>query len=98
MYKMLATAATIGVLVIFGMQNSDHVPVSLVIGPPIQIRLIFLLLIAAGCGFLVAYFPSTIRALKLKKEIAKLSALAETGGTEIAQTPSLLRKRERRSA
>jgi len=67
MYKILLTASAIGALVIFGMQNSDHVPVSVIIGQPIKIRLIFLLLIAASCGFLAAYFPSIISKTKLKK-------------------------------
>ena len=97
MYKMILTAATIGILVIFGMQNSDHVPVSLIIGPPIKIRLIFLLLIAASCGFLVAYFTSMVRGMKLKKEIGKLGARGGMGGTEIAHLQAT-RKKERRSA
>jgi uncharacterized integral membrane protein len=74
MQILLTVAATV-VLVLFGVQNSDHVTVSLIVGRPTQIRLIFLLLIAACTGFLFSYIRGLSREIQLKKEIRRLACL-----------------------
>ena len=65
-------------LVLFGMQNSDHVPVSLIVGSPVKVRLVFLLAVAAAGGFLLAYFQSLGREIRLKKENRKLAGLCQS--------------------
>jgi uncharacterized integral membrane protein len=67
MVKIIFTVAMLAVVVVFGLQNSDHVSVSLVIGAPVQIRLVFLLLITAGLGYLLAYIHGIKREIALKK-------------------------------
>ena len=78
MHKILITIAVTGLLVLFGMQNSDHVPVSLIFGSPTKVRLVFLLAIAAVFGFLVSYIRGLAREIQLKKEIRRLDGLCQT--------------------
>ena len=83
---MLATA----MLVLFGFQNSDHVAVTLLMGPPTQIRLIFLLLITAAAGYLVSYIRAVSREIKLKREIRKLLAFRSE---QLARLPANIQAR-----
>ncbi len=78
MHKILITMVVTGLLVLFGMQNSDHVPVSLILGSPVQVRLVFLLAVAASCGFLFSYIQGLGREIKLKREIRKLAGLYQS--------------------
>jgi uncharacterized integral membrane protein len=78
MHKILLTAAATVLLVLFGMQNSDHVPVSFIFGGPSKVRLIFLLVLAAAFGFVVAYLIGLNRELKLKRQIRKLADLSRS--------------------
>jgi uncharacterized integral membrane protein len=75
MHKILITLAGMAVLLVFGMQNSDHVVVSFVVGGPVRVRLIFLLLIAAASGFLAAYIHGLGREIKLKRQIHSLAVV-----------------------
>lgn len=72
MHKIVMTASATLFLVLFGMENSQHVPISLIIGSPTQVRLIFLLAIAAAAGFLVAYIRGLFREIRFKKEIRRM--------------------------
>ncbi len=67
-------------LVLFGLQNSDHVPVSLIVGAPAKIRLIFMLLIAATVGFLASYIRGLVREMRLRKVIRTLSEQSDRTG------------------
>ena len=78
MYKILITIAMTGLLVLFGIQNSDHVPMSLILGSPVKIRLVFLLAVAASCGFLFSHIQGLGREVKLKREIRKLTGLYQS--------------------
>ena len=71
---MLATAA----LVLFGIQNSDHVAVSFVVGGPKQVRLIFVLLIAGTAGFVLSYIFTLNREIRFKKEVRRLIEARQT--------------------
>ena len=82
--QMLLTIAVTVVLVLFGVQNSDHVTVSLIVGQPTQIRLIFLLLIAGTAGFLFSYIRGLSREVQLKKEIRRLISLNEASEAQLA--------------
>jgi len=75
MYRFLLTAGITTLLVLFGMQNFDHVMVSFIIGGPKSVRLCFLLCVAAGCGFLVSYVQGLMKELRLKKEIRRLLSM-----------------------
>lgn len=75
MHKILITIAVTGLLVLFGMQNSEHVPLSLIVGSPTKVRLVFLLAVAATAGFMVSYIRSLNREIQLKREIRRLSAM-----------------------
>lgn len=87
MYKILITMVMTGLVVLFGMQNFDHVPVSFIVGSPIKVRLVFLLAMAAACGFLFSYIQGLSREIRLKREIRKLadkfqSSLAKRSSSE----------------
>lgn len=75
MYRILLTIVATSLLVVFGMQNSDHVPVSLIFGSPIQIRLMFLLSLAAIAGFLVSHILGLSKEIQLKKQIRRLQVI-----------------------
>lgn len=72
MVKILFTAFATLFLILFGVQNSDHVPISFIIGSPTNIRLVFLLASAAAGGFLISYIRGLSREITLKKEIRRL--------------------------
>ena len=82
--QILMTVAATVVLVLFGVQNSDHVTVSLIVGRPTEIRLIFLLLIAASSGFLLCYVRGLNREIQFKKEIRRLMALNSVTKAQLA--------------
>jgi uncharacterized integral membrane protein len=65
---MVATAG----LVVFGAQNWENVPVHLIFGPPTRIRVIFLILISAGVGYVVALLRRMRHEVKLRAEIRTL--------------------------
>ena len=50
MRRLIVLIVLTAAVVAFGMANGHHVPVSLVVGEPIQVRQIFLLLSAAAAG------------------------------------------------
>ena len=83
--QVLFTIGIIGILVVFGLQNSEHVPISFVIGSPTKVRLVFLLLTSAAIGFLLSHIRSLSREIRLKK---KIRALAAIKGAALAQLPA----------
>ena len=86
MYKILITAAVTVVLVVFGTQNSDHVPVSFIVGAPTKVRLIFLLALAASCGFLISYVRGLAKEIQMKKELRRLNATHSSTVASLAAT------------
>ena len=85
MQILLTVVATL-VFVIFAIQNSDHVPVNFIVGEPTQIRLIFLILIAATAGFLFSYIRGLAREIQLKKEIRRILALNDANEARLANS------------
>ncbi|HEY3358742.1 MAG TPA: LapA family protein [Polyangia bacterium] len=67
-FVMAATAA----MVVFGAQNWDNVPIQLIFGPPAKVRLVFLLLMAAGAGYVAALVRGFTRELRLRGEVRQL--------------------------
>ncbi len=78
MLKVLLVMFATALLVLFGIQNSDHVAVSFVVGGPRQVRLVFLLLIAGIAGFVPTYIFSLNREIRLKKEVRHLIESRQT--------------------
>ena len=72
----LAVLLTI-VIVVFSISNSHHVDLSLALGDPIQVRLIFLLLSAFIIGMAVPVFYRLIRRLDRDKLIKRESELQQ---------------------
>jgi uncharacterized integral membrane protein len=70
--RILAVMAATAAMVVFGAQNWDNVPVQLIFGPPTRVRLVFLLLIAAGAGYVLAALRSFGRELRLRGELRQL--------------------------
>ncbi len=68
----LAAAATV-----FGVQNWDNVPLYLFFGPPTHLRLVFVIAIAAGGGYLFATLRTGKNELRLKKDNHKLKLALE---------------------
>jgi uncharacterized integral membrane protein len=62
-------------MVVFGAQNWDHVPISLLFGAPTRIRLVFLLAIAVGAGYVTAVLRSAGREVRLRRELRELRRL-----------------------
>ena len=56
MYKTITTIILTGLAVLFGMQNFNHVPISIFWGKAINIRLIFVIAIAGVAGYLIRHF------------------------------------------
>ena len=83
MHKILGTIAGSGVLILFGLQNSDHVPVSLIFGSPTKVRLIFLLSVAAVFGFIISYIRGLRREIELKKQIRQLTDVYQDAATKL---------------
>lgn len=77
MHKLVVVAGATLFLVLFGMENSEHVPISFIIGNPANVRLVFLLCIAAACGFLFAYVRGLTREIRLKRQIRKLVGMSK---------------------
>ena len=63
---LLAVAVTVAV-VIFVMMNMHHVTLSFIVGPPVKIRLIFLLLSTYVVGILTAAFATMIWRVRLDR-------------------------------
>ncbi|MFC1596779.1 hypothetical protein ACFL5Q_02425 [Planctomycetota bacterium] len=70
----LAVFVTIAI-VVFAMSNSHHVNLSCMVGPGVQVRLIFLLLIAFLSGIAVPIFYGLIRRLEREKQLRRENEL-----------------------
>lgn len=72
----LAVLITI-VIVVFSIANSHHVPLSLVVGKPVEIRLIFLLMCTFFTGMVVPIFHRLIQHAKHNKKIKREKELQQ---------------------
>ena len=73
---ILAVLATI-VIVVFAISNSHHVDLSLAVGKPVEIRLIFLLLSAFIVGMAVSVFYRLFRRLDQHKLMKRENELQQ---------------------
>ncbi len=72
MPRILTVMVVTAGLVVFGAQNWDNVPVHLIFGPPTHIRLVFLILIAVGVGYVAGVVRSIRREVRLRGEVKQL--------------------------
>ncbi|GFK92297.1 magnetosome protein MamL [Fundidesulfovibrio magnetotacticus] len=64
---MTVLATVLGVL--FTLNNFDHVQVHLLMGKAVEIRVIFLIFISFGLGFIVRHFIGISREEELKRRL-----------------------------
>jgi uncharacterized integral membrane protein len=76
---ILAVAVTIAI-VVFAMANMHFVVLSLVVGPPVQIRLVFLLMSCFLAGVISFWFFLMVRKLRMRRRSAKTPAAREKSG------------------
>lgn len=72
MYKIFVTIILTIIVILFSLQNSDHVPISIFWGKTISIRLIFVIAISITFGYLVRHFVALEAEAKLRKQIRYL--------------------------
>ena len=64
--------------VLFSIQNFDHVPVYIISGKAVNIRLIFVIAISGVVGYLIRHFYGIAREERLKKQIQHLLRIKNT--------------------
>ena len=69
MFKIISTVILTALVVLFAVQNFDHVPVYVFWGKALNIRLIFVVAIAGVGGYLVRLFIGLGREDKLKRQL-----------------------------
>jgi uncharacterized integral membrane protein len=72
MLRLIKALVVAGLLGVFGYQNWDDVTVLFFLGPPTRVRLIFLLAIAAGVGYVVALITNARHEVRLMRENRQL--------------------------
>ncbi len=72
MFKTVTTIILTVIVVLFSIQNFDHVSVDLFFGKPINIRLIFVIAISGTVGYLTRHFIGIDREEKLKRQVRLL--------------------------
>ena len=70
--KIILTIILTTVVVLFSIQNFDHVPLNFFAGKAIQIRLIFVISIAGIAGYLLRYLIGIQREEEIKKKYRML--------------------------
>ena len=76
---ILAVVVTIAV-VVFAMANMHFVVLSLVVGPPVQIRLVFLLMSCFLAGVISFWFFLMVRKIRSRQRFGKASEAREKPG------------------
>jgi|GEM_PF-3340244 uncharacterized integral membrane protein len=83
MLRLVLTVVGTIALVTFAMSNSHHVGLSVVLGAPVRIRLVFLLLVTFFVGMSIPLFYSTVkhmRASQRRKRAKKMAAKRSQAG------------------
>jgi len=69
MMRTIFTVLVTVVAVLFTLNNFDHVPVHILLGKEVQIRLIFVILISGLIGYLIRHFIGVSREEELKRRL-----------------------------
>jgi len=72
MLKTIITVILTVLAVLFSTQNFDHVPVYFFWGEALNIRLVFVIAISGGIGYLIRHFIGIVREDKLKRKLYHL--------------------------
>nr|ASQ41187.1 magnetosome protein MamL [Candidatus Magnetananas rongchenensis] len=72
MFKTFTTITITVIVVLFAMQNFDHVPVYFFWGKSINIRLIFIIAISGVVGYLIRHFIGISREERLKRQLHQI--------------------------
>ncbi len=80
MLKTITTIILTIIGVLFGMQNFDHVPVYIIWGKAIHIRLIFVIAISGVAGYLIRHFIGMAREDALRRRYMATKANAANKG------------------
>ncbi len=75
MIKLALVVLLTFVIVAFGIANSHHIPVSFVLGAPVEIRLVFLILCTFFLGTAVPLFHQLIKDLRHDKKAKQAEEL-----------------------
>lgn len=67
MFRLVVAVALTIIFVAFIMMNTHHVGLSMVVGEPVKIRLIFLLLAAFALGMMSASFYAMVRQVRRRR-------------------------------
>ena len=78
MFKTIITIIVTVIGVLFSIQNFDHVPLYIISGKAVNIRLIFVIAIAGVVGYLIRHFYGIAREERLKKQIQHLFRIKNT--------------------
>ncbi len=69
MLRTIITIIVTTIVVLFSLQNFDHVPIYFFWGKPVSIRLVFVIAIAGVLGYMIRLFTSINREEQLKKQM-----------------------------
>ena len=79
MFKTITTIILTVIIVLFAMQNFDHVPVYIFSGKAINIRLIFVIAVAGVLGYLVRHIVGIGIEERLKRQIQIMKRVKDNG-------------------
>ncbi len=70
--KILITILTTTIVVLFALQNFEHVPIYFFNAKPVQIRLFFIIIFSGVIGWLIRFITGVQREENLKKRFKML--------------------------
>jgi len=70
--KIIVTIIITAIVVLFSMQNFAHVPIYYFGGKPINIRLIFVIVISMAFGYFIRYITGISKEEELKRKCREL--------------------------
>ncbi len=70
--KIILTIIMTAIIVLFAIQNFDHVPVYYFSGKPVHIRLIFVMAICCTAGYLVRYIIGINKEESVKRKYRRI--------------------------
>ncbi|MBF0228359.1 MAG: hypothetical protein HQK63_02005 [Desulfamplus sp.] len=72
MFKTIMTIIVTILVVLFSIENFEHVPVSFIAGKPVNMRLIFVITISGIIGYLIRHFSAIATEDRLKRQLQHL--------------------------
>ncbi|MBF0574131.1 MAG: hypothetical protein HQK69_10315 [Desulfamplus sp.] len=72
MFKTIMTIIVTILVVLFSIENFEHVPVSFIAGKPVNMRLIFVITVSGVIGYLIRHFSAIATEDRLKRQLQHL--------------------------